>query len=337
MVPSCSLERRAWNASRSCTHFCASTNAPPAPGSPSGTERDVERLLDRRVLGAVDEAGEVAAVEVDEARLLGGERRPPAPEHASTARGATSSSTSSPVPWDPHPEVVLRRRRARRPSPSIGLEVGELRRRVVGLQPAPEVGAEADHDVRPARGDRRLAQRRRARRRSRRRWRPGAGRTRGGSASGCPGRRCRAGEASRRKVWPVATATRQPSARSPDPSWSGPVRYGPSQRRPTRGPHRAATTVAHPVRSHRPPPHPPADAPPAPPAGCSRRPRRRSPSSAPRSDPPRALPRPWAAPRPAGVRSGGHAGHRPHADPTDRPPGPLAHRRRRAGWCSCTA
>ena len=44
--------------------------APPAPGFAVGNHRDLVRLLDGRVLGAVDEAGEVAAVVVHEAGLL---------------------------------------------------------------------------------------------------------------------------------------------------------------------------------------------------------------------------------------------------------------------------
>ena len=40
--------------------------------------RDVERLLDRRVLGAVDEAGEVATVAVDPAPDLADELARPA-------------------------------------------------------------------------------------------------------------------------------------------------------------------------------------------------------------------------------------------------------------------
>ena len=156
-----------------------------------GDDGDLERLLDRRVLGAVDEAGEVAAVLVHEAGLLEPRAWPRARTRrrcrgrrrarrllrcrASTPRGrAAWRARRAPVTLD-----GLERRRA-----SAGASSGRRRRQRSAPKPTtmfdpPAVTgrlAQAAHRG----GDRLVGS-------------AGVGdRTRGGSANGCPGRRCRA-------------------------------------------------------------------------------------------------------------------------------------------------
>ena len=140
--------------SRSCTHLWAITNAPPAPGSPSGTSATSSasstggfsvpsmKPVRSRLSRYTKHGCSAASV---------GHRR----EHGGDRPRATSSSTSSPVPWI-HTQMSCWVAGARRPSPSIASNGASSAGASSGSQPAPEVGAEAHHDVRPAGGDRRL-------------------------------------------------------------------------------------------------------------------------------------------------------------------------------------
>ena len=128
---------------------------PALPRLAVGDDRDVVGLFDRRVLGAVDEAGEVTAVEVDEAGLLERERGDRSERGRDAAGDVELDVFAGAV--GPHPDVVLRGRRGVAGTLD-GLERPRVGGHVVGAESPPELGAEADDDVRSAGGDRRLAQ-----------------------------------------------------------------------------------------------------------------------------------------------------------------------------------
>ena len=156
IVSSCSLPTAAWNALEVVDPPLGDDVGAARARLPVGDQRDLGRLLDRRVLGAVDEAGQVAAVAVHEARLLDRERRDRREHHGDAARDVEREVLAGAV--DPDPDVVLGRRArdGRRPrwrrtaASSAGASSGRSRRH--------SVGAEADDEVEAARGDGRLAQ-----------------------------------------------------------------------------------------------------------------------------------------------------------------------------------
>ena len=114
-------------------------------------QRDIRRQPDRRVGGAVDEAGDIAAVPVREPHLLGGELR-------HVVDGARNRPRVIPhvvgrAAADPEPCVMRGRR-----SPEVvhPLKPGEVSQRHGGLQRsdlAPSGRAEPGHDVHTARRD----------------------------------------------------------------------------------------------------------------------------------------------------------------------------------------
>ena len=117
-----------------------------------GNDRDGERGFDARVLGAVDEAAEVATVAVHEPRDVGDEIR-----HGREQRIDPPYDVEQhvgPRPVDPHQHVVRRGRRT-------GQIVGERRqraRRGGAADLSPQRRTERHHDVHAAGGDRGLAQ-----------------------------------------------------------------------------------------------------------------------------------------------------------------------------------
>ena len=123
----------------------ASTWLPPAPRLSIRDERGVRGLEQDRVGGAVDEAGQVAAVAMDEAGPVGGHdeaRR----EGLRGGPGVLEDHVGR-APVDPQPQVVLGRRGVVAAQHPERLERGQILRRVVRIDGAPQVGAEAQDDV----------------------------------------------------------------------------------------------------------------------------------------------------------------------------------------------
>src|SRR5712692_9196773 len=134
-----------WNAARLCTHRIVITCPPPAPGWPSGTMATSWAASTGGFSVPSDEAGEVAAVAVDEAGLLELEGA-----NAGEARGNAACDVELDVfagAVGPHPDVVLGRGRAAAVALDR-LEPLQLVGGIVGSEAAPEVGTEADYDVR---------------------------------------------------------------------------------------------------------------------------------------------------------------------------------------------
>ena len=98
------------------------------------------RRFQCRVLGAVDEAGEVAPVVIHEARNLLGHGGHRGQQRNDCARHVEQHVVAGAVA--PHPHVVLRGR-----GPGEDREVGHIGRRVLWGERAPGGGPEAEHDV----------------------------------------------------------------------------------------------------------------------------------------------------------------------------------------------
>ena len=124
------------SASRSCTHFWASTNAPPAPGSPSGTSATSNASSTggfsvpsmkpvRSRLSRYTKHG-CSAASVGHRRQHRGDR--PGDVELDVFAGAVG----------PHPEVVLRGRRARGRRPRWPRTAPASAGASSGLQPPPE-------------------------------------------------------------------------------------------------------------------------------------------------------------------------------------------------------
>ena len=98
-----------------------------------GDEGRGGRLVGHRVGGAVDEAGQVAAVAVDEAVLVGGDRSRRRSSSLTAAR-ACSNTTSRELTADPEPEVVLGGGRMVAAGPADRLERRQVGRRMLRAQ-----------------------------------------------------------------------------------------------------------------------------------------------------------------------------------------------------------
>ena len=174
----------------SWAHFWSSSTVPPAPGLPSGITDELRRLDQRRVLGSVDEAGQVAIVLVRPARRLLGDRGEPV-ELARSPSGRRRRSRRR----------RCRRARARRRAawpasrtrrtPTGRRRSPRRRRCVVGRDLAPELGPEAGDEVDAAHRRPRLAQRRDRVHEVAGAQPARAGRTRGRRVTRCRARRSR--------------------------------------------------------------------------------------------------------------------------------------------------
>ena len=120
-----------------------------------GDHRDFVRFGNRRVLGAVDEPGDVATVAVHEAGLLEREPRDRRQRRGNDARRVEHDVVTGAV--QPDPDVVLRRRNV--PAGSVdGRERFQRRRCFCGRDPTEQIRTEPDDEVEAAGGDRRFAQ-----------------------------------------------------------------------------------------------------------------------------------------------------------------------------------
>src|ERR1700730_15877296 len=121
-----------------------------------GDERHLGSFGDGWVVGAGDEAREVAAVAVDESGLLQRELGDRSQTALDGARRVEHDVGAGAV--DPEPQVVLCRGGERPGAPLDRLEVAQLAGCGGGGEPAPARGPEADHDVRPSHRHRRFAE-----------------------------------------------------------------------------------------------------------------------------------------------------------------------------------
>ena len=121
-----------------------------------GDEDGGGRLVGHRVGGAVNEAEQVAAVPMDEAILVGGDRRD-AVELLDRCAGVLEDDVTG-AAADPHPEIVLGGGRVVAAGPADRLEGRKVGRRVLRGDRAPQLRAESDHQVHAARRDGRRAE-----------------------------------------------------------------------------------------------------------------------------------------------------------------------------------
>ena len=198
MTASWVCDRQRLPADASCSHCWSSRTAPPSPGAPGGTSDDGRRLDEGRVLGAVDEPGQVEVVVVRPADDLVRERRRGRRAPMTTPRDR-SKTTSYARAGQPDDDVVLgRRHRVAVGADERLVEARDARRAPSGRDRRPQFGPEAGHEIDAADRRARLAQRRPRAQRSTLHPPSRADRTRGMRASWSRARRCPTGATPRR-------------------------------------------------------------------------------------------------------------------------------------------